>query len=97
MAGCLLVSGWHLPTDIAGGVLAGLALASWADDYEDAPVDADLGGQQRLQGRLALSTADTPFTTFTLPHGRTWTRMQGPALAAPVTTHSHCAPLPSMR
>jgi len=42
VAGCLLVSGWHLPTDIAGGVLAGLALASWANDYEDAPVEADL-------------------------------------------------------
>jgi membrane-associated phospholipid phosphatase len=43
VAGCLLVSGWHLPTDIAGGILAGLALASWASDYEEEPVEADLG------------------------------------------------------
>ena len=42
VAGCLLVSGWHLPTDIAGGILAGLALASWANDYDDEPVDAGL-------------------------------------------------------
>jgi membrane-associated phospholipid phosphatase len=27
---CLLVTGWHLPTDIAGGVLAGMALLCWA-------------------------------------------------------------------
>jgi uncharacterized protein (TIGR03382 family) len=40
VAGCLLVNAWHLPTDIAGGILAGLALASWADDYGDEPVDA---------------------------------------------------------
>ena len=44
VAGSLLVSGWHLPTDIAGGVLAGLALAGWAADYEEAgAVDVDLG------------------------------------------------------
>ena len=42
VAGCLLVSGWHLPTDIAGGILAGLALASWARDYEEEPVEADV-------------------------------------------------------
>ena len=44
VAGSLLVSGWHLPTDIAGGVLAGLALAGWAAGYEEAgAVDVDLG------------------------------------------------------
>jgi len=30
VAVCLLVTGWHLPTDIAGGVLAGMALVCWA-------------------------------------------------------------------
>jgi membrane-associated phospholipid phosphatase len=30
VAVCLLVSGWHLPTDIVGGILAGLALQRWA-------------------------------------------------------------------
>jgi membrane-associated phospholipid phosphatase len=30
VAVCLLVSGWHLPTDIVGGILAGLALERWA-------------------------------------------------------------------
>ncbi len=27
---CLLATGWHLPTDIAGGVLAGMSLLCWA-------------------------------------------------------------------
>ena len=26
VAVCLLINGWHLPTDIAGGILAGMAL-----------------------------------------------------------------------
>ncbi len=40
VAVCLLISGFHLPTDIAGGALAGLALASWAADHDDeAPED----------------------------------------------------------
>lgn len=30
VAVCLLVTGWHLPTDIAGGVLAAFALIYWA-------------------------------------------------------------------
>jgi membrane-associated phospholipid phosphatase len=30
VAVCLLVTGWHLPTDIAGGLLAGMALVCWA-------------------------------------------------------------------
>jgi membrane-associated phospholipid phosphatase len=31
VAVCLLVNGWHLPTDIVGGILAGLALQRWAE------------------------------------------------------------------
>src|SRR5436305_12329865 len=31
VAVCLLVTGWHLPTDIVGGILAGMALLFWAE------------------------------------------------------------------
>jgi membrane-associated phospholipid phosphatase len=42
VAVCLLISGFHLPTDIAGGALAGLALASWAADHDDQAPEDDL-------------------------------------------------------
>ena len=42
VAVCLLISGFHLPTDIAGGALAGLALASWAADYDDEAPENDV-------------------------------------------------------
>jgi len=37
VAVCLLVSGWHLPTDIAGGILAGMALYYFAKAYSLTP------------------------------------------------------------
>ena len=37
VAVCLLVNGWHLPTDIAGGILAGMALYYFARAYSLTP------------------------------------------------------------
>jgi membrane-associated phospholipid phosphatase len=37
VAVCLLVNGWHLPTDIAGGILAGMALYYFAQAYSLTP------------------------------------------------------------
>ena len=34
---CLLINGWHLPTDIAGGILAGMALYYFARAYSLTP------------------------------------------------------------
>jgi len=40
VAVCLLVNGWHLPTDIAGGILAGMALYCFAQAYSLTPRSA---------------------------------------------------------
>src|SRR4029078_7444422 len=40
VAACLLVNGWHLPTDIAGGILAGMALYYFAQAYSLTPSSA---------------------------------------------------------
>lgn len=37
VAVCLLINGWHLPTDIAGGILAGMALYYFAQAYSLTP------------------------------------------------------------
>jgi membrane-associated phospholipid phosphatase len=37
---CLLINGWHLPTDIAGGILAGMALYYFARAYSLTPRSA---------------------------------------------------------
>jgi membrane-associated phospholipid phosphatase len=37
VAVCLLINGWHLPTDIAGGILAGMALYYFAQAYSLRP------------------------------------------------------------
>jgi membrane-associated phospholipid phosphatase len=37
VAVCLLINGWHLPTDIAGGILAGMALYCLAEAYSLTP------------------------------------------------------------
>ena len=37
VAVCLLINGWHLPTDIAGGILAGMALYYFARGYSLTP------------------------------------------------------------
>jgi membrane-associated phospholipid phosphatase len=37
VAVCLLINGWHLPTDIAGGILAGMALYYFAQSYSLTP------------------------------------------------------------
>ncbi len=37
VAVCLLINGWHLPTDIAGGILAGMALYYLAQAYSLTP------------------------------------------------------------
>ena len=37
---CLLINGWHLPTDIAGGILAGMALYYFAQAYSLTPRSA---------------------------------------------------------
>jgi membrane-associated phospholipid phosphatase len=40
VAVCLLVNGWHLPTDIAGGILAGMALYYFAQACSITPMAA---------------------------------------------------------
>ena len=40
VAVCLLLNGWHLPTDIAGGILAGMALYYLAQAYSLTPRSA---------------------------------------------------------
>jgi membrane-associated phospholipid phosphatase len=40
VAVCLLLNGWHLPTDIAGGILAGMALYYFAQAYSLTPKTA---------------------------------------------------------
>jgi membrane-associated phospholipid phosphatase len=37
VAVCLLINGWHLPTDIAGGILAGMALYYFAQAFSLTP------------------------------------------------------------
>jgi membrane-associated phospholipid phosphatase len=51
VAVCLLINGWHLPTDIAGGILAGMALYYFAQSYSLTP---------RTAGASSSSPASSP-------------------------------------
>jgi membrane-associated phospholipid phosphatase len=53
---CLLVTGWHLPTDIAGGVLAGMALLCWARS-EGAPEPVRLRSASGASSSAGASSA----------------------------------------
>jgi membrane-associated phospholipid phosphatase len=54
VAVCLLINGWHLPTDIAGGILAGMALYYFAQAYSVTPRTAALtSSSSSYQGTAA--------------------------------------------
>ena len=58
VAVCLLITGFHLPTDIVGGLLAGIALRLWAED-----VSAD---EPRRTSRTSFSSSSSA-TSRTAP------------------------------
>jgi membrane-associated phospholipid phosphatase len=60
VAVCLLVSGWHLPTDIVGGILAGLALQRWA---QTVAVRRPAWWSPSSPSRPAAPAADPPGTS----------------------------------
>ena len=54
VAVCLLINGWHLPTDIAGGILAGMALYYCAQALSLTP---------RTAAAAASSSSSSPYGT----------------------------------
>ena len=53
VAVCLLINGWHLPTDIAGGILAGMALYYFAQACSVTPRSAASPSSSSYPGTAA--------------------------------------------